>query len=455
MSRRVCLVFFILVCGRVAAVQLPPIPTSGSKAATQPRLYVAERIKDLGTLIEGDVHSVRWKLENLGNADLVIQHTQASCGCVVTELSENEKIIPPGGSLEIVADFHTEGRHGPQVKSIKVLSNDPAEPTLRLEFTADLQALFIMKPAGVVNLRSVQRGQPSQRTVDIFPGSGRGAVEILGVELPPGSAVTVAVEPGTDSEGKSKRLRFTVGKEAALGTLHLPLTVKIRVDGLERSRKLSIRAEVVGELTWNPRIVDQTRNKARPGFRFAPITIRSTEGIPFTIVGAEAGERFDVSVESKGNAHRKQFYSIVLTVREGGDAGPFAATLTVRTNSLDQPLIRIPVFGVMAPLIEVDPPVILLRADGTAAGARRRLKLMTSPRTELVVLNVASDMRSVQAAVDLSASGSRRHVRFINVVLDTTTLEPGSGEHRGTLTITTNVAGAERLEIPIIIDNAG
>ncbi|MCH7872359.1 MAG: DUF1573 domain-containing protein, partial [Planctomycetes bacterium] len=181
---RKCLVFAVgsLLCASPGKAQLPPIPTTGSKPATQPRLYVAERVKDLGTIIEGDVYVVRWKLENHGSADLVIQRIQASCGCVVAELSDDEKVIPPGGSLELRADFNTQGRQGAQVKTVTVSSNDPAEPALKLEFTADLQFLFVVKPPGVANLRSVRRGEPVQRTVDIFPGPGRGAVEILRVE---------------------------------------------------------------------------------------------------------------------------------------------------------------------------------------------------------------------------------------------------------------------------------
>lgn len=454
---RRCLVFALgsLFFASPGKAQLPPIPTTGSKPATQPRLYVAERVKDLGTIIEGDVHVVRWQLENHGSADLVIQRIRASCGCVVAKLSEDEKVIPPGGSLELRADFNTRGRHGAQVKVVTVSSNDPAEPTLKLEFTADLQFLFVVKPAGVANLRSVRRGEPVQRTVDIFPGPGRGAVEILRVEFPKGSPMSAVVEPGKDAEGKSKRIRFTVGKEAALGTLHVPVTLGIRVDGIERTREVSLRAEVVGELTWHPRIVDQTRSTARPGTRLAPVTIRSTQDLPFTVVSAEAGDRFDVAVETKGSGPRILRYSIVLTLRAGTEPGPFATTLNVRTDSLDQPLIRIPVFGVVAPLIAVEPAVILLRMDGTPAGSRRRVKLQASPRTELTVLGVACDTDAVSAVVDDRAAGSRRHLRFLSVTLDATALEPGSGEHHATLTVTTNVAGAERIEIPIIVDTGG
>ncbi len=454
---RRCLVFAVgsLLCASVGKAQLPPIPTTGSKPATQPRLYVAERVKDLGTIIEGDVHVVRWQLENHGSADLVIQRIQASCGCVVTELSDDEKVIPPGGSLELRANFNTQGRQGAQVKAVTVFSNDPAEPTLKLEFTADLQFLFVVRPPGIANLRSVRRGEPVQRTVDISSGPGRGAVEIFGVEFPKGSPMSAVVEPGKDAEGKSKRIRFTVGKEAALGTLYVPVTLSIRVDGIERTREVSVRAEVVGELTWHPRIVDQTRSTARPGTRFAPVTIRSTQDLPFAVVSAEAGDRFDVTVEAKGRGPRSLRYSIVLTLRTGTEPGPFATTLSVRTDSLDQPLIRIPVFGVVEPLIAVEPPVILLRMDGTPAGARRRVKLQASPRTELLISDVVCSTDAVTAAVDHRAAGSRRHLLFLNVTLDASVLEPGSGEHHAILTVTTNVPGAERVEIRIIVDTGG
>lgn len=455
MKHRVMLAVWFLVGGRAGLAQLPPVPTTDAKAIKQPRLYVAERMKDLGTLIEGDVYPVQWQLENRGSADLMIQRLKGSCGCVVANLSENEKIIPPGGSIDLKVNFDTQGRKGAQVKAVTVYTNDPAEPELKLEFTADLQFLYMLKPFGVVNLRSVQRGQPAKRALEVFSGPGRGPVEILDVQFPEGSPVTSVIEPGDDDGGRYKRIRFTVGKEASLGTLYVPLTLVIRVDGIERKREVSVRAEVVGELTWHPRIVDQIRSVSRPGKRLAPVTIRSTVDIPFKVVSADAGPLFDVVIEAKGNKPQHKQYSILLTLREGTDAGPFAVTLNVRTDSLDQPLIRIPVFGVVAPALAIDPPIILLRSDGTPAGVRRRVKLQSSPQQELVITGITCDSQWVSAVVDKTAEASRRHVRFLEVSLHVESLKRGSGEHRATLSVTTNIPGAERIEIPIVVDTSG
>lgn len=454
MNKRLRLAVGLLVGGQVALAQLPPVPTAGSKPMQQPRLYVAERMKDLGTLLEGDIYPVEWMLENRGTSDLLIQRLKGSCGCVVADLSENEKVVPPGGSINLKIRFNTRGRKGTQVKAVMVYTNDPAEPELKLEFTADLQFLYVLKPSGVINLRSAQRGEPSKRTLEVYSGPGRGPVEVLAVELAKGSPLTATVEPG-DESGNSKRIRFTVGKEAALGTLHVPGTLVVRVDGMERRREIAIRAEVVGELTWHPRIVDQTRSAIRSGKRLAPVTIRSTVGIPFRVISADAGSRFDVVIEVKGNKSKPKRYSILLTLRESAEPGPFGTTLNVRTDSLDQPLIRIPVFGTVAPALLIDPPVILLRSDGTPAGMRRRVKLMASPQQELVISRVSCDSERVSAAVDDSAEATRRHVRFIEVSLNDGGQERRSGQSRAVLTVETNIPGAERVEIPILVDTDG
>jgi len=101
------------------AGQLPPTPTgTGGEAAPRPQLFVAQRSQELGTIIEGDKVTVTWMLENRGKADLVIEETVSSCGCTVVQLAESEKVIAPGGSLALKADFDSTNRRDAQAKTV-------------------------------------------------------------------------------------------------------------------------------------------------------------------------------------------------------------------------------------------------------------------------------------------------------------------------------------------------
>jgi hypothetical protein len=80
--------------------------------AVAPKIHIAETQKDLGTIIEGDKPTITWLVKNEGTADLVIDRTQSTCGCTVVKLEDKDKVIPPGGALELKVEFHSAGRRG-------------------------------------------------------------------------------------------------------------------------------------------------------------------------------------------------------------------------------------------------------------------------------------------------------------------------------------------------------
>ena len=440
----------------IVAAQLPPVPgKAGADTEQKPQLLVAQRLHDLGTILEGGKPTVRWLLENRGNADLIIQRARASCGCTAVKLTEEQKVIPPGGSLELEAEFDSKGRRGAQSKSVTVYSNDPIEPTLTLKFTAKVRFLYEIKPAGLVNLRAVRRGQTAARTIDVFPGSGQKSVEILDLQVPNDSPLSFRYEPFEAGGGTGQRIHMTVGEHVSIGRLTAKATIKLSVDGVERERAVSIRGEVIGDLTWLPKVVDATRQPSRRGKRLAPVTIRSTDKMPFDILEADAGPLFDVAFEPVKNAPKRTQYSVFLTLRNDAPSGPFGTTLEVRTSSLDQPVVMVPVFGIVAASIKVEPPVILLRQDGTPAGTHRRVKLQVLPQVKLDISEITCDppwRDAVTARVDWEASSRYQHIRYLDVRLNG---ELPEGTHQTALRLTTNIEGAERLELPVIIDVPG
>jgi hypothetical protein len=437
--------------GAAAWAQLPPVPEEApAQPEAQPRAHVAKRLQDIGTVLEGDKANVSWLLQNQGRADLVITGTRTSCGCAVVQLKDDQKIVPPGDVLELVVQFDSRGRRGVQNKTVTVLTNDPAEPELTLRFKAAVQNLYeIQPPTAIVNLRAVRRGEAVRRTIDIYPGPGRKAVKITGFAHAESSPLSFQSEPFDAGNGTGQRVRMTVGEDVALGGLSAEATLKLDIDGITRTRKVLLRGEVVGDLTWHPRVIDATRQPSLPGKRLAPVTIRSTDTIPFKVLEATGGSYFDVTFERTREGTRGTQYSVFLDLREDVPQGPFGTTLEVRTDSLDQPLVRVPVFGIVPAPVEVDPPVILLRQDGTLVGTRRRVKLQAHPEHALALSDIHCDHEAVKAAVDWEASRAYGHLRFLEV-----TLGPGlaPGRYSATLTVKTNVPGASQLAIPVNID---
>jgi hypothetical protein len=179
-----------------------------------------------------------------------------------------------------------------------------------------------------------------------------------------------------------------------------------------------------------------------------PVTLRSTDALPFEVLSAAAGPMFDVEVEGTSTGPTSTQHTVSVRLQSDAPAGPFAATLEIRTSSLDQPVVRVPVFGIAAAPLELDPPVVILRQDGTPVGARRRVKLQAPTNVRLQVGAVRSTSELVKAEVNAEASGRYHHIRFIDVVLSGTAAE---GTHHAELIVDTTVHGAPQVRIPVTI----
>lgn len=438
----------------MAEAQLPPVPQpTVADGGPQPRLFVLQRRLDLGPVIEGDTKRATWILENRGNADLIITSTRSSCGCTVVRLTEEEMTIKPGGSLNLEADFNSTGRKNQLTKSITVNTNDPTEPTIKLSFNVTVEALYELTPSKLINLRSVRRGQEASQTIDLLPAPNHRAVDLISVELPDGDPIRFTDEPLSSRNGRGIRIRLTVEESAAVGALTSNIRIKFRVDGLEREQVLPIRGQVVGDLTWTPRVVDATRKVSPPGYRLAPVTIEASNDVPFEILRASADPYCDVTFEA-APAGKKGVskYTLMLTLRDSAETGPFGTTLDIRTNLLDQPVIHVPVYGNIATPIDIDPPVVLLRQDSTPAGTQRRIKFQVLPQVALDISSVVCQHDAIEAKIDEAAIGRYRHIRFLDV-----RLKKGAPikERHAVITLTTNIAGAETIELPVTIEIPG
>ncbi len=432
----------------VLVIVTTAIAASHARGAA-PRLSVDEPKIDLGTVQAGDVVPMLWRLENTGDADLVIERIKPGCGCTIVSFSEEDQIIHPGDTLELEAAFNSTGRRGEHDKEVVIFSNDPNQPKFGLSFRAYVDRLFEVVPNSLVDLRTVQRGSTAARTIDVVEDRERGEVTIVGIDVPDDTPLDFSVKPFHETRASGKRIAVTVLPSAATGKLKVKATLRIQLGDTIREHTITIRVEVVGEITWLPRIVDSTRRKLRPGNTLAPVSIRTSSGPGFRVLRATGGDIFDVSVEPQASAGPAKRHIIKLKVREGVRPGPFGVTLHIETDAPDQPVIEIPVYGfVMAPL-GIDPPIVLLRQDGTPAGTVRQLRFMAYPGTPLNITSYESRLQGVSVQPPENNRKTQRHIRYLEVRLAESL---PSGPHTTTITVTTNIPGFDRVEIPVKVE---
>ncbi len=86
-----------------------------------PKIKFVEETHDFGNIKEGTQATFEFKFMNTGNAPLILESVQASCGCTTPEWSREP--IAPGHSGKVIATYNSASRPGPFTKTITVKYN--------------------------------------------------------------------------------------------------------------------------------------------------------------------------------------------------------------------------------------------------------------------------------------------------------------------------------------------
>lgn len=98
----------------------PMTPEELSKA---PKLRIAKKEHDFGSMKEGQKAEIQVMLINDGKSELELRKIASNCNCVIADVQK--QTLKAGESVPLVLTFDTSGRKGPQTKSVTLFSNDP------------------------------------------------------------------------------------------------------------------------------------------------------------------------------------------------------------------------------------------------------------------------------------------------------------------------------------------
>lgn len=107
---------------------------------SEPQINLETNELTLGDVVNGEIVSREVKVDNTGQAELVIEYISTSCGC--TKATLEPMIVAPGGHATLTVTFDS-GAHGPEetgelVRQVFIASNDPVQPDVVLELTANV-----------------------------------------------------------------------------------------------------------------------------------------------------------------------------------------------------------------------------------------------------------------------------------------------------------------------------
>ncbi len=421
----------------------PPAP-----ASNQPRLLVKERIVDAGIVRQGEKATVTFKLENVGNAPLQITNVQTSCGCTIPRtLSDDEKLIEPGEILELSAAFDSKGRMGKQHKTVTVSSNDPVEPSLHLSVTAEIVTLIeVLVDGRAINTITFGRLSPGDeipQTVEILPREPGLSLELTSIQLE-SEQIIYEVLPLSKDTRTGHQLKLTIDSQTAPGHIGAHLTLIGRAGEETGEFRCRIVGEIVGEISFDPKQIRQTGPMVR-GSALAGVTIRSENQKPIEILYIDSGPLLDTTVKE---LQGKTQYLITPVIRESAPSGPFGTHLDIGTDNLNDPVVRVPVFGYVKPTIEASPPRILLRKDGKPRSAVRTVKLESATRGRFDVLSVTSDSPYVTAKEIEAPNRPTIGVKYIQIEA---TEQAPAGRHELTVAVRAVTRDESEVNIPVLL----
>ncbi len=326
-----------------------------------PRLHLQETTLLFDEVIQGQVLDLKVPVLNRGDAPLVLTRAEPSCGCTVLPLPEAP--IPPGGQAELTIRFDSADKLGAQSLQILLYSNDPTQTDLgryctRLMIQGDVRSLYRVTPAGAFFGEFVRGLEPEERVVTVLGQNEarRGFTARVEGQTPDHLEVTTEVVPGSDG-GKPKGLRLRVKLLPHAPAGELSHVIDLVTDVPEQPR---VRVQIVGiviDRIVGPESLHFGRVARAAGAERRATIERRDDVDGLTVTGIECDLPW-LAVEAEAMNSRR----VDVRARVGPDAppGPFAGMLRVTLDDPHQPLLEVPVFGLILRRVSVEPRVVRL-----------------------------------------------------------------------------------------------
>ena len=105
--------------------------------AAQPKIAASEDSYDFGDIVQGNMVAHNFIFTNEGDQELKIEKVKASCGC--TAASPEKDVLKPGESTAVTVKYNSAVQSvGEKRKFVYIFSNDPENPQIRVQFTANV-----------------------------------------------------------------------------------------------------------------------------------------------------------------------------------------------------------------------------------------------------------------------------------------------------------------------------
>ena len=327
--------------GAVIISALSACPVIAHAAEGSPRIGVDSSVFDFGAIAQGSPVEHLFTINNTGTDPLKIERLNPSCGCTAASLST--QTIDPGNSATIRTVFDTTGFQGYKVKTVRVYSNDPQQPSIVLTLKGSVIPDVVVDPPRVF-FGNVKKGSADSITVTVA-GSEQNTVKILDVDSR-SSDIALKVEDTKTDHGPGKKITVKLNENLPVGTIRSRIAVKTSSEK-NPVIQIPVFAKITGEVQMVPAdvsfgLIEGPLNQEA----VQRVTMESTAGHPVRILSADS-DNPDVAVEV--NSPEDGSKNELLVRLKQGTSGMIRALVTIVTDHPDstQNKLTLPVYAIV------------------------------------------------------------------------------------------------------------
>lgn len=316
---------------------------NASLSAAQKAVAV-EPVKDFGVVPKGEKIVHDFQIRNEGDAPLSITQVQPACGCTVADF---DKTIAPGQVGKVHAVVDTATFNGPIAKGVTVFTDDPATPQIELTVRAKVEPYLSVKP-GYARYIYV-KGEPGKPLIGQTVWSPDGTpFEITKVEatkpyLKTSVREAVKEERQADVEGKQWRVDIELADDSPVGALAETVTITTN-HPKQKLIQIPVSGFVRPVVAVTPPVADFGNIELKDVLSKA-VNLRNFATEPIKITGVEDDlSGIDSKLEPLNEGRE---YQVRLTLKPELGKGPFSGVLKITTDSPKQPVIEVPLKGVV------------------------------------------------------------------------------------------------------------
>ncbi len=223
------------------------------KAASAPGLVFETTDYDFGSVEEGEKVNIEFNFTNTSDKTITINKIKPSCGCTAADLKQ--KVFEPGQGDTIKAIFNSSNRSGIQHKTLTVDTDDPDNPTYRLQFKGEVVSK-VYATERILQFGDLMQGDTKTLEFAIVNISGE-EVKVLSTQSTAGAVKIEVKDPEKYTDPKSNRegvripVSVTIPSDYPVGRLSANLSVQ--TDYTSRPNFIVVmNGNIRGELSLEP-----------------------------------------------------------------------------------------------------------------------------------------------------------------------------------------------------------